>query len=116
MKILLVLNDSPYGSERIYNALRLAHALLELDDETELTVSLLGDAVLCAKAGQQTPNGFYNVGRMLAPVLRRGMVLVCETCMAARGLTRPELLEGCRQAKLGETAQAALEADKVLTF
>lgn len=29
MKALFVLNDPPYGTERCYNALRLAHALLK---------------------------------------------------------------------------------------
>ena len=31
MKALFVLNDASYGSERCYNALRLAHALLKND-------------------------------------------------------------------------------------
>jgi hypothetical protein len=29
MKVLLIVNDPPYGTERVYNALRLAHALLK---------------------------------------------------------------------------------------
>jgi uncharacterized protein involved in oxidation of intracellular sulfur len=29
MKILFILNDPPYGAERCYNALRLAHTLLK---------------------------------------------------------------------------------------
>jgi uncharacterized protein involved in oxidation of intracellular sulfur len=116
VKILMILNDAPYGSERVFNALRLAEVLLKLEEELELTVFLLGDAVLAAKSGQQTPNGFYNVGRMLAPVLRRGLVMCCETCMDARGLTAADLIEGCRRAKLGELGNLTLDADKVLTF
>ena len=73
-------------------------------------------AVLCAKAGQNTPAGFYNVERMLAPILRRGLVLCCETCLDARGLRVEELIEGCRRAKLGELGVATLDADRVLTF
>lgn len=116
MKIQIIVNDAPYGIERCYTALRLADVLLKIEEEVELTLCLLGDAVLCAKAGQQTPSGFYNVERMLSPILRRGLVLVCETCMAARGLTQDDLVKGCRQAKLGEVGMATLEADKVLTF
>ncbi len=116
MKITMILNDAPYGSERTYNALRLADTLLTLEEDLELTVCLLGDAVWCAKQGQHTPDGYYNVGRMLRPVLRRGLVLVCETCMAARGLEATELLDGCRPARLGETGMMVLDADKVLTF
>ncbi len=116
MRVLMILNDAPYGHERVFNALRLADALLKVEEGLELTLFLLGDAVLGAKAGQETPTGYYNVGRMLQPVLRRGMVLCCETCMAARGLTSAELIEGCRQARLGELATLTLDADRVLTF
>ena len=116
MKILMILNDAPYGSERTYNALRLADVMLTLEEELELSVFLVGDAVLCAKKGQQTPQGFYNIERMLKPVVRRGMVLVCTTCMDARGMTDGELVEGCRRAKLGELGNLTLDADKVLAF
>ncbi|MBI5500541.1 MAG: DsrE family protein [Deltaproteobacteria bacterium] len=116
MKALLILNDAPYGSERTYNALRLADVMLTLEEELELSVFLVGDAVLCAKKGQTTPQGFYNIERMLKPVLRRGMVLVCTTCMDARGMKDEELAEGCRRAKLGELGTLTLDADKVLTF
>ena len=116
MKITMLLNDAPYGSERLFNALRLADTLLTIEDEVEITLCLLGDAVWCAKQGQQTPDGYYNVGRMLRPILRRGLVLVCETCMAARGLHSQDLIEGCRQAKLGEVGLMVLDADNVLTY
>jgi uncharacterized protein involved in oxidation of intracellular sulfur len=116
MNMTMILNDAPYGNERTFNALRLADTLLTLDEDVTLTVCLLGDAVWCANRGQQTPDGYYNIGRLLRPVLRRGLVLVCETCMAARGLQVQDLVEGCRQAKLGEVGTMVLDADKVLTF
>ncbi|MBI5477507.1 MAG: DsrE family protein [Deltaproteobacteria bacterium] len=116
MKVLVIVNDAPYGSERVFNALRLADVLLQVEEDLELTVFLLGDAVLGAKAGQSTPPGYYNVARMLTPIIRRGMVLCCETCMAARGLKVEELVEGCRRARLGELGTLTLDADKVLTF
>ena len=116
MRILIVANDAPYGSERTYNALRLAGVLLALETDLELTLFLLGDAVACAKAGQTTPQGYYNVERMLTPILRRGLVLACETCLAARGMKVEELAQGCRPAKLGELGTLVLEVDKVLTF
>lgn len=116
MKMLMIVNDAPYGNERVYNAMRLADVLLKMEEDLELTVFLLGDAVTCAKAGQNTPKGYYSVERMLTPILRRGMVLACETCMEARGMKEEELASGCRRAKLGELGVATLEADKVLTF
>ncbi len=116
MKITMLINDAPYGSERTFNALRLADTMLTLEDDLELTVCLLGDAVWAARDGQQTPDGYYNIGRMLKPVLRRGLVLVCETCMATRGLKPEDLMAGCRASRLGETAMQMLDADKVITF
>lgn len=60
---VLVVNDQPYGSERPYNALRLAGALAKREG-VELRVFLLGDAVACAVAGQQLPDGHYHLDRM----------------------------------------------------
>lgn len=74
MKTLIILNDAPYGSERTYNGLRLAHTMLRQVEDLDLDVMLVGDAVGCAKAGQQVPNGYYSLERMLKPVLRRGRV------------------------------------------
>jgi uncharacterized protein involved in oxidation of intracellular sulfur len=116
MRVLVIANDAPYGSERTYNALRLAGTLLTVEPDLELTLFLLGDAVSCAKGGQTTPQGYYNVERMLIPIVRKGLVLACETCLAARGLETKDLAEGCRSAKLGELASLVLDADKVLAF
>ncbi|MBI2289288.1 MAG: DsrE family protein, partial [Betaproteobacteria bacterium] len=48
MKTLFILNDAPYGSERSYNALRLARALSKAGGD-EVKVFLIGDAAACAK-------------------------------------------------------------------
>jgi uncharacterized protein involved in oxidation of intracellular sulfur len=53
---LFIINDSPYGSERPYNALRLAMNLAKLP-EACVQVFLMGDGVNCAVADQKTPNG-----------------------------------------------------------
>ena len=117
MKTLVLINDPPYGTERLYNALRLAHALLKRDPATQLTVFLMADAVLAAKAQQKTPDGYYNVERMLKRVLSgKGNVLLCGTCMDARGLGDTELLEGARRSTMDELANTTVEADKVLIF
>src|SRR3989304_5568389 len=62
-KTLIILNDPPYGSERSYNGLRLA-GVLARNEFTEVKVFLMGDAVACARTGQDTPRGYYNVERM----------------------------------------------------
>ena len=117
MKTLFILNDPPYGTERSYNSLRLAHALLKKDPETDVTVFLMADAVIAAKAGQKTPDGYYNIERMLKRVLvGKGQVLLCGTCMDARGLADAELMAGARRSTMDELAAATLAADKVLVF
>ena len=117
MKALFIINDPPYGTERVYNALRLAHALAKKEPAAEITVFLMADAVLAAKAAQKTPDGFYNVERMLKRVLAgNGRVLLCGTCMDARGLADGELMEGARRSSMDELAAATVEADKVLVY
>ncbi len=117
MKILFILNDPPYGTERCYNALRLAHALLKNDPETGITVFLMADAVVAAKAGQKTPDGYYNMERMLKRVLTgKGHVLLCGTCMDARGLADTEMMAGARRSSMDELAAATIEAGKVLVY
>ena len=117
MKVLFILNDAPYGNERVYNALRLAHALVKHDASAQVTVFLMADAVLAAKAQQKTPDGYYNVERMLRRVLAsRGLVLLCGTCLDARGLAEGELIAGVRRSTMDELAEATLSADKVLVF
>jgi len=116
MKILMILNDAPYGNERSYNGLRLAIDLLKRGDNLELTVFLMADAVACAKRGQKTPDAYYNIERMLKLVVRKGHVLLCGTCMDARGLSEDEILEGCQRSTLAELTGLTLEADKTLVF
>lgn len=117
MKTLFILNDPPYGTERCYNALRLAHALLKNDPESEVTVFLIADAVIAAKASQKTPDGYYNAERMLKRLLAgKGQVLLCATCMNARGLADAEMMAGARRSSMDELAAATMEADKVLVF
>ncbi len=117
MKHLILLNDPPYGTERSFNGLRMAHALAKNDPEAEITVFLMADAVLCAKAGQKTPDGYYNLERMLRRVLSaKGRVLMCGTCMDARGLAESDMMEGATRSTMDELAQTTLAADKVLVF
>ncbi|WP_298747744.1 DsrE family protein [uncultured Brevundimonas sp.] len=117
MRTLLILNDPPYGTERTYNALRLAHALLKLEPAGGLTVFLMADAVVAARKGQKTPDGYYNVERMLKRVLSgNGNVLLCGTCMDARGLLAEEVVEGARRSTMDELAAETVSADKVLVF
>jgi uncharacterized protein involved in oxidation of intracellular sulfur len=116
-RTLLILNDPPYGTERCYNGLRLANALAKADPDTGTSVFLMADAVLAAKAGQKIPEGHYNLERMLRRLMAAGgKVLLCGTCMDARGMTEQELVQGARRSTMEELAAATLAADKVLVF
>ncbi len=72
MNILLILNESPYGGKRSYNALRLAASLAKRDDHL-LHLFLVGEGVACGQRNQKTPNGYYNVERMLKGLVRKGV-------------------------------------------
>lgn len=115
-KTLLILNDPPYGTERSYNGLRYAIALLKTQTE-EVRVFLIGDAAACARAGQKVAQGYYNIADMLGMVARRGGTIgVCGTCMDARGIGDPDLLQGARRSSMAELAEWHQWADKVLAF
>jgi uncharacterized protein involved in oxidation of intracellular sulfur len=117
MKMLFVLNDPPYGTERSYNALRLASAVLKAEPATEVTIYLMADAVGCARKVQKTPEGYYSLERMLKRFTAGAhRLLLCGTCMDARGLIEADLLDGARRSTMDELAAATLQADKVLVF
>lgn len=115
MNVLVIVNDQPYGSERPYNALRLANALSKRE-EVEVRVFLLGDAVACAVSGQQLPEGHYHLDRMLKGVLHRAQVGCCGTCMDARGIREGQLVSGARRSTLEELTEWTLWAEQTLTF
>lgn len=117
MNILIILNDPPYGTERVYNALRLAHALLKRSSGSAVTVFLMADAVLAARAGQQTPEGYYNVERMLRRIVAaKGRLLLCGTCMDARGLPADQMIQGADRSTMDALAEATEDADRILVF
>jgi len=70
---VFVINDGPYGNERPYNALRLALNLLN-HENVNVRVFLVGDGVSCAAVKQRTPEGYYNLERMLKSISKRGEV------------------------------------------
>ena len=113
--VLFILSDAAYGSERAYNALRLAGAL-SIRQGVDVRVFLMADSVLCAKAGQKVPDGYYNLQLMVGKVVRSGEVALCGTCMDARGMQDAEMVEGAKRSTLAALADWTIEADKVLVF
>jgi uncharacterized protein involved in oxidation of intracellular sulfur len=115
MKTLFILNDSPYGIERSYNALRLAGALAKREGQ-EVKLFLIGDAAACAKKGQKVPQGYYNTEIMLKGITSHAEVGICGTCMDARGINGAELTEGAKRSTLEQLTDWTVWADKVITF
>ena len=117
MKVLFVINDAPYGSEKAYNALRMAMMLQKEHPDVEVHVFLMADAVTCALTNQTTPQGYYNIERMLKAVISKGgQVKACGTCSDPRGVRGLALVEGVEISTMSQLTQWTVEADKVLTF
>ena len=116
MKILLILNEAPYGGERTYNGLRLGLSLAK-SERAEVKVFLMGDGVTAAQRGQKGAAGYYNLQTMIVEVIQHnGLVLVCGSCIDARGLAEGNLVEGVARSSMEKLTQWTLEADKVIAF
>jgi uncharacterized protein involved in oxidation of intracellular sulfur len=116
MKTLIILNEPAYGNERTYNGLRLALSLVRSED-VELRVFLMGDAVTAAKPGQKTPEGYYNLERMLKGLAAKQIPIgACGTYLDARGMADEPLVEGAHRSSMAELTTRTIWADKVITF
>ena len=117
MNILIVINDAPYGTEKAYNALRLAMTLQKEHRDVTVRVFLMADAVGCALPGQETPKGYYNIERMLKSVLQSGgEIKACGGCSYARGIAKLPLIEGVEISNMSEFTEWTIQADKVMNF
>lgn len=117
MKLLFILNDTPYGSERGRNALRLAQTFCLDATGNDVTVFLMGDSVTCAKDWQSPGIGEHAPGQILKEIIANsGRVLACSSCMEARGFSGDELLMNVWLGTLDDLAGMAKEADKVFVY
>jgi len=116
MNLTIIVNDPPYGSEKPWNAMRLA-STASMETGMKVRVFLMGDGVSAAKRGQKTPEGFYNMEKMLLALAQRGVeVKVCGTCINARGLDPSELVEGVEKGSMKILAEWIRDSDKVVSF
>ena len=115
MKVLIIINDAPYGTEKAFNALRLAMTLQ--GEGSEVNIFLLADAVTCALPNQETPKGYYNISSMLKGIINKGgQVKVCTKCAIARGIKELKLLEGAELSSMMDLTSWVINSDKVVTF
>lgn len=116
--MLIIINDAPYGTEKAYNALRMAMALQKQHgDQVKVNIFLLADAVTCGLPNQKTPDGYYNIERMLKTVINHGgEVKSCGGCSEARGIDSLAFIKGVTLSNMQEFAQWTVDSDKVLSF
>ncbi len=116
MIITIILNDAPYGNERSYNALRYATALLT-EKDISIQIFLMADAVFCGLKDQTTPEGYYNIGRMISILLKRNVkILACGTCLNARGITEDKLIEGVLKSSMPQLAAWTKDSNQVINY
>lgn len=116
MNVLFIVNGPAYGSELPFNALRLAGTLAKREG-VDVRLFLMGDAVVSAIDGQQLPDGYYHLDRMLRGLHRHdGQIGACGTCLDARGISDDQLVEGTKRSSMEQLADWTLEADRVITF
>ncbi|MFW5838689.1 MAG: DsrE/DsrF/TusD sulfur relay family protein [Bacillota bacterium] len=116
MNYLFIINEPPYGNEKPYNALRLAMTL-QKEQDAEVNMFFMGDSVVCAMLNQKTPDGYYNLERMVKSVARKnGAIYLCGTCMDARGLTEAAVVDLAKRSTMSELAKLTNNADKILVF
>ena len=99
--MLITANDPPCGTERPYNALRLALKLVKVEN-VDLRLFLM-------------PEGYYNVERMLKG-LGQAEIKACGTCVEARGLSDKHILSGIVPSNMLELTEWVVDSDKVITF
>jgi uncharacterized protein involved in oxidation of intracellular sulfur len=118
MNVLIIINDAPYGTEKAYNALRIANQLgKDHKEDLTLRIFLMADAATCALAGQDTPDGYYNIERMLKLAVSKGAeIKICGSCALARGIKDAEFIKGVKIGSMPELSEWITECDKVLTF
>ena len=83
----------------------------------EVRIFLIADGANCAIANQTTPNGYYNIERMLKLSLNKdAKVKICGSCAEARGLKNLPLVDGAEISNLAELTNWVVDSDKSLTF
>jgi sulfur relay (sulfurtransferase) complex TusBCD TusD component (DsrE family) len=114
-KVTIVLQDAPYGNEKVWNALRLSQALIATG--VGVRIFLYGDSVAAAKKGQAPPTGYYNIGDMVSDLIRKGAeVRACLTCSKARGIAQEDYIDGAVIGKTLDLAHWVKEGGQVMVF
>jgi uncharacterized protein involved in oxidation of intracellular sulfur len=116
-KLLIIASDAPYGGEKTWNALRLAGTSVTTDVGMQVRIFLMGDSVGAAKNGQVTPEGYYNLEKMLTDLVAKGVeIKACGTCLKSRGIADADLITGIQRGTMMILANWVKESDRVISF
>ena len=117
MKILININEAPYGNESVYNALRIAMQFQKDYENVEIRIYLIADGVYAALSNDKTPPGFYNIEKMMENVIQKGgVVKMCTSCGEARGMKDLKLVSGAEWSNLKTLTDWIADSDKVLNY
>jgi len=117
VSLTIIANDAPYGSEKTWNALRLANASSSSEVNMDVKVFLMGDSVSSAKKGQITPDGYYNLEKMITDLVTKGVeIQCCGTCLKSRGISDADLVSGVKRGTMIILARWVKESDRIVTF
>ena len=115
--LTIIANEAPYGTEKTWNALRLAGASATAEIGMKVNVFLMGDSVAAAKKGQVTPEGYYNTEKMITDLVAKEVeVQCCGTCLKARGITDAEMIAGAKRGTMMILATWVKDSDRVVSF
>jgi len=113
--ILFIFNDSPYGSQRTFNGLRVAAELSR--SHARLAIFLLGDGVTAGVKRQSPSDVAYNAQEMLRLLAANEVpVSACTTCLQARGIADEDLVAGVQRGSLEGLTNLIEDAEKILSF
>lgn len=117
MKHLIIINEQPYGSEKPYNAIRLAIQIQKDFPGEVVRIFLMADAAACALKDHKTPGGFYNIERMLKLIMNNdAKVRICTSCAEARGIKAESIIEGTAMSTMSELTAWYMDSDKIISF
>ncbi|MDR9963632.1 DsrE family protein [Enterobacter cloacae subsp. cloacae] len=113
---MIVASRAAYGSESLFNSLRLAIALR--DNASELDLRIFFDVRRGHRRSERpkTGRGLQHSADAEILTAQNVPVKLCKTCTDRRGITGLPLIEGVEIGTLVELAEWTLDADKVLTF
>lgn len=115
MEITIIANEASYGNERTYNSFRVAMHLIKRED-VRVNVFLMADAVTAALIDQKTPEGYYNIMKMIKIIGRKAKIGACGSCMDARGIQNIPLISSIHRSNMEELTDWIIMSDKVIVF